>query len=257
MALPIFASEDVRTGWTTDRVLASLPLSYRPSTTTASSVAVVGGADGWPEAVASAIRDGAAGVLLIAPEPADLSPLHDLESRCPVVIDSAWASNPVITAAAAAVRSATSGSRLECRVFVGSERPPAAVLLDQLSLVRAVVSPATELRLLHRSDHGYVAEAETATLPVHLTAVRTNALPEQALLRLLTADGGIEVEIPGGDTARPGLLRVTGPAGTTLAPTLYETGHRASWRRLHRLLADHESSHDIDDLEADIRTASA
>jgi hypothetical protein len=142
-------------------------------------------------------------------------------------------------------------------VFVGRNRPLAAVLVDQLSLVRAVLSPTTELRMLHRSDHGYVAEAETTTLPVDLTAVRTDAIPEQALLRLITADGSVEVQIPSGDTAQPALLTVIGPVGATRSPTVYETGHRASWRRLHRLLTDHESSHDIDDLEADIRTASA
>lgn len=256
-ALPIFASGDVRTAWATDSVLASLPVSYCPSPTLAGSVAVVGGTAGWPIAVAAAIENGSTGVLVVAPEPADLTRLRDLDHRCPIVIDSVWASNPVIPAAAAAIRSSSSGSRLECRVFVGSKRPLDAVLVDQLSLVRAVLSPATGLRMLHRSDSGYTAEADTTTLAVDLTAVRTDALPAHALLRLITADGSVEVQIPDGHTARPALITVTGPAGATLSPTVYETGHRATWRRLHRLLTDHESSHDIDDLEADIRTASA
>jgi len=75
-------------------------------------------------------------------------------------------------------------------------------------------------------------------------------------VRLLTG-GSVEVEIPSGETARPARLTTTGPQGAMLAPTLYESGHRATWRRLHQLISVDGQSADLDDLDADIATASA
>jgi hypothetical protein len=258
-ALPIFAADDVRAGYGTDALLASLPLSYRPQADPAArGVAVVGGSANWPQAAASAIRAGATGVIVVAPDPADLSPLRAPETRdVAVVVDSPWASNPVVGSAGDAFRAAaTAGRRLECRVIARPGHSLGGVLLGQLSLIRALLGPATDLRIIHRSDHGYSAEARAGGVAVDLSAVCTDAVAEHASARLLTADGSVEVHIPAGQTAQPALLTVTGPHGATLAPTLYESGHRATWRRLHRLISDGERSTDITDLEADIRTAS-
>jgi len=193
-----------------------------------------------------------------APEPAGLSPLRspDIAGGL-VVIDSTWASNPIVASAGPAFRSAaTAGRRLECRVRVNVGRCLPAVLLDQLSLVRALLAPAEELRILHRSEHGFAGEALAAGVAVDLSATRTNAVPQRADARLLTADGSVHVLIPDGATAEPGLLTVTGPQGALLAPTIYESGHRAAWRRLHHLLTTGGHATDLDDLEADIATAS-
>jgi hypothetical protein len=248
-SLPVFAA-----GATSAGVLASLPASYHHSEAASGGVTVIGGSRGWPRAAATAIRAGAAGVIVTAPEPEDLSPLR---SGGLIVVDSIWATNPVAASAGAAFRSAASpGSRLECRVRVAVGRSLAAVLLDQLSLIRALLAPATELRILHRSEHGFVAEASAAGIAVDLSAICTDSAPQQASARLLTVDGGVHVQIPDGTTAQPALLTVTGPDGTLLAPTRYESGHRAAWRRLHHLLSTGERCTDLDDLEADIATAS-
>ena len=102
-------------------------------------VTVVGGSGNWPQAAASAIRAGATGVIVVAPDPADLSPLRAPETRdVAVVVDSPWASNPVVGSAGNAFRAAaTAGRRLECRVIARPGHPLAGVLLGQLSLVRA------------------------------------------------------------------------------------------------------------------------
>jgi hypothetical protein len=259
-ALPIFAADEVRARYGTEALLASLPLSYRPQTDPATGgVAVVGGSATWPDAVASAIRAGAAGVIVIDPEPADLSPLRAPDTkRATVVVDSPWASNPVVGSAGDAFRAAaTEGGRLECRVIVNPGRSLDGVLLGQLSLVRALSGPVTDLLVFHRSDHGYSAQARTAGVAVDLSAVCTDAVAEHASARLLTADGSVDVHIPAGQTAQPALLTVTGPHGATLAPTIYESGHRATWRRLHQLISDGERSTDIDDLEADNRAVAS
>jgi hypothetical protein len=257
-ALPIFATDDVRARYGTDALLASLPLSYRPQTDPATGgVVVVGGSANWPEEAASAIRAGTAGVIVIDPEPADLRPLRAPDTQgATVVVDAPWASNPVVGSAGDAFRAAaTAGGRLECRVIVTPGRSLDGVLLGQLSLVRALLGPVTDLLAFHRSGHGYNAQAHAYDVAVDLSAVCTDAVAEHASARLLTADGSVEVHIPAGQTAEPALLTVTGPHGTTLAPTRYESGHRATWRRLHRLISHGEQSTDIDDLEADIRAA--
>jgi hypothetical protein len=258
-SLTVSVADEVRAGYATAGALASLPISYQHGgKSAAEDVTVVGGCSGWPGAVAGAVRAGARAVIVIAPEPADLSPLRSPDcTGSLIVIDSRWASNPAVASAGAAFRSAvTAGTRFECRVLVGTARSLPAVLLDQLSLVRALLAPATELRILHRSEHGFVGEALAAGISVDLSATRTEAVPEQASARLLTAEGAVHLLIPDGGTARPALLTVTGPDGAVLAPTIYESGHRAALRRLHRLLVTDGRSTDIDDLEADITTAS-
>ena len=256
--LPVFAADDGSAGSVTAGVLASLPLSYHDSDAAPGGVAVVGGSGGWPRRVAAALRAGAGGVIVTAPEPAGLGPLRtpDVAGGL-IVVDSAWSSNPVVVPAGTAFRSAaTTGSRLECRVRVGVGRSLPAVLLNQLSLIRALLAPAEELRILHRSAHGFAGEALAGGVAVDLSATCTGAVPQRADARLLTADGGVHVAIPDGATAEPALLTMTGPQGTLLAPTIYESAHRATWRRMHHLLTTGGRATDIDDLEADIATAS-
>ena len=48
---------------------------------------------------------------------------------------------------------------------------------------------------------------------------------------------------------------MTSPDGTLLAPTLYESGHRATWRRVHELLDRQQTTTDLEDFEADRQAA--
>ena len=164
-----------------------------------------------------------------------------------VVIDSTWASNPVLAAASEALHTAIGPqSRLECRIVVRVGTDLDRALLDQLSLLRALLGPVVDLEILQRSEHGYVGEARANGVAVDLSVVCTNATPEHVTVRLLTSDGSIEVEIPSGETARPAHLTITSPSGAQIAPTLYESGHRATWRRLHRLITGGEPANDLD-----------
>ena len=140
-------------------------------------------------------------------------------------------------------------------IRVGS--PLEEALLDQLSLIRALVGGAAEVRVLTHSVHGYAAEASAAGHAIDLSVVCTDAVPECATVRLLTGDGSIDLTIPSGETARPAQLSVTGPDGAVLAPTLYESGHRATWRRVRELLDQKGTITDLEDFEADRRTAVA
>jgi hypothetical protein len=232
--------------------LATLPLSFQDPT----EIVIVDGGSDWPAEVSQAIRSGAAGILVVQPKPAEFAELLTADQSTVVVVDSTWASNPVISAAAQAFRAAaTSDTRLECRVILAPGSDFSAALLDQLTLVRALLSPLSEVRLRYRSDHGFHAEGTTdSSMTVDLSVVCTTAVPASATVRLLTSDGSVELQLPSGATAQPARLITVGPDGAVLAPTQYETGHRASLRRLRELLANAPADGlaDLGNLHADV-----
>ena len=235
--------------------LATLPLSFQDPT----GIVIVDGSRDWPTDVTHAMGSGAVGILVVQPKPIEFKDLLDADpSKVVVVVDSTWASNPVITEAAQAFRAAAAAdgsSRLECRVILppGSDFP--AALLDQLTLVRALLSPVSEVRVRYQSDHGLHAEGTTdSSMTVDLSVVCTAAVPPSATVRLLTSDGSVELQLPAGDTAQPAQLITVGPDGAVLAPTQYETGHRTSLRRLRELLANEPADGlaDLRHLHADV-----
>jgi hypothetical protein len=239
-------------------VLSSLPLSYASNGEHGSGAVIIvdGQTTAWPDAAASAIREYAAGVLVIEPRPAELGSLLSLldQHPAPVVVDSRW-TNPVLPAASVALAAASaSGSRLECRVIASPGQDQQAALLDQLSLIRRLVGPAADIHMILTSDRGYFAQAAVADLTVDLSLICTRARPESATVRLLTLDGGVELFLPSGDTAQPARLITVDQNGATGAPAIYESGHRSSWRRLRELINSGQTTEDLQDLAADIAT---
>jgi len=246
--------------------LASLPLSFRRSDGVTDSVVVVQGLPGWVEVAAAAARGGAAGIIVVGPTPADLAGLVALDQLAVAfVTDWQWSSNPAIPAAAAAFRTAalgaaalnTSGTgpnRLETRLVlpVGSDLNVA--LLEQLALVRRLVGPVDELHILDQTSRNCYAAGTTGGLEVDLSLVCTAATTSVSLTRLLTVDGSVELEVGSPTTARPARVTVTGPDGMTQLPTLYESAHRASWRRLRDQLSGIGAGSDLSDLRADTAT---
>ena len=246
-------------------VLSSLPLSYAPNGKhePGAMIIVDGQKTAWPDATATAIMESAAGVVVIGPQPAELGPLLSLldQHRVPVVVDSSW-TNPVIPVAANAFATAmTSGIRLECRMIALPGQDQQAALVDQLFLVRHLIGAASDVRLIFTSDRGYFAEAAVGpstssgrTLTVDLSVICTRARPRSATVRLLTLDGSVELFLPSGDTAQPARLITVDQNGATVAPALYESGHRSSWRRLWELINSGEKTTDLQDLAVDIAT---
>ena len=216
--------------------LATLPLSFPEPT----GVVFVDGDPSWPAKLLRAMRSGAtAGIVLVRPAPVEFAELLGAEPSTPVVIDSPWVSNPTTGLAAQAFGSvATSSCRVECRVVVEPGADFATALLDQMVLIRTVLGQVTQLRIRHVSERALHADGLTDTsVAIDFTIVGTAGLPSSANLRLLTPEGSVELLIPSTDTAQPARLTTVGPAGAVLAPTHYETSHRASLRRLRELQA--------------------
>lgn len=228
--------------------LATLPLSFPVP----AEVTIVDGSGEWPAEVRRALKVGASAIVLVHPRPAEFVDLL----TAPVLVDSPWASNPVVESAAPLLHVAD-GNRIECRVIAGPDADLTSSLLDELTLIRALRGPVQQLTVRHRSDHGLYAEGSTDDgVRVDFGVVRTAVVPTSATVRLLTADGSIELQIPSGDTAQPARLTVVGPDGAVLAPTIYETGHRATLRRLHDT-APADRLTDLNHLYDDVQVALA
>lgn len=203
-------------------VLASLPRSFVLAEAADAEVVVVDGRlPGWPGEV-SADRQ----VVVVDP-----CPVEGFTQGAPFLLDTPWGSNPACALAADALRVAA-WKRLECRSVVGSGTNLRHELLRLACLVRAVGVAVTLLRLLFSSADGLAALGRSGDRTVDFSVTVTEALPAAAHLRALTADGGIELAIPGGGTAAPAELVVTDASGAHLAPTLWENGHRATWRQV-------------------------
>jgi hypothetical protein len=233
--------------------LPTLPLSFPDPT----GVVFVDGDPGWPVELRRAMQSGPAGIVLVHPVPTDFADLLTADASAAVVIDSQWASNPAVSLAAPAFRrAAANGGRVGCRVTLEPGSDFAIALLDQVVLIRALLRPVTDLRVRHLSDRTLHAEGRTDAAVVDFSIVCTSALPPSAIVRLLTTDGSVVLQLPSGDTAQPARLTTVGPDGAVLAPTHYETGHRASLRRLREMHAA-EGMADLRRLHADVMTTTA
>lgn len=250
---PITVRADRGTSDTAAAVLASLPVSYAPAQMADSpAVSIVDGGVGWPRQVREALDVGARGVIVVHPEPLDVESLTGVST--PVVLDSIWAGNPAVAAAADSFHGASTSAQLvECRIVTAPGRSPAACLLDAATLLRAVISPLSRLELLARDSTSFIAIGEIGRLGVGVSLLTSTGVAPHAYLRTLTDDGGVEITIPHPGTARPAEVVITDQTGTRTLPTLWESSHRATWRRTHELVRAGDPCTDLVDLAADLR----
>ncbi|MFH8897924.1 hypothetical protein ACH4HG_16260 [Streptomyces coeruleorubidus] len=240
---------DVYADADTAAVLATLPLSFRPVTVDRVPVRALSGGRGWVDTAAAAVQDGAVGLVVRHPapaDPADVLVLAELAGKhgTAVVLDSPWAGTPTAARAAEALRDtadADPASAIECRLSLPTDHDLGQALLDQLALLRVLGSSADEIRTHLRTERGVLATATAGGRTGLLGIVLTDALAPTASVRLIGAGRAVHLQIPSWRTARPALLTVTSPDGSHTWPTHYESPHRAAWRRLHRLLSASES----------------
>lgn len=231
------------------QVVASLPVSLHPSDDGAAALVAIAGSSGWTERAHAAISSGARGILVIGPSPEDVAALRERAeaSGVPVVIDTEWAHNPAVGVAAphfAAHNDAD--SLLEARVNAPVGADVDQVLLAQLALIRAAAEPVVSLAYARRNKRGYDALAQLAGGgQASLTAILTDAIPQTASLRIIKPRNAVTLALPGAGTAAPGKVTVSRPEGATLLPTLWESAHRAAWRRLHALVDAGQTCDDL------------
>jgi hypothetical protein len=217
--------------------VASLPASFGPAAAgDTARISAIGGAPGWTTEAIKSIDGGALGIVVVSPVPENTAALLGAAEAAgvAVVLDQRWASNPGLVPAEDAVRSvAGRAAMLDTVATAAAGTDPERLLTEHLAVVVRVTGQLDALRVLRRGTHGYTVSGRlTNGAPVSLLGVLSNARPGGVDFRLYTDDGGVSIAVPEPLAAWPAEVRATGPQGEILLPTLYESAHRTTWRRL-------------------------
>lgn len=217
--------------------VASLPATFGPvAAGETARISALEGAPGWTAEAIKAIDAGASGIVVVNPVPENTAALRDAAeaSGAAVVLDQRWASNPGLAGAEEAVRTvAGRATMLDTVATAAAGTDPQRLLTEHLAAVVRVTGKLNALRVVCRGPHGYTVCARLANgAPVSLQGVLSDARRAGVDFRLYTDDGGVSIAVPEPTAAWPAEVRATGPQGELLLPTLYESAHRATWRRL-------------------------
>jgi hypothetical protein len=223
-------------------VWASLPVSLTRAPAKARLAAVDGRSADWLETLQNAIQPGTAGVLVVRPAAGASEPdiraiaTAAADAGTIVAVQATWAANPAVAPFARAVSERLSDVALiDSVVQLGGTGTCswADVLLDQLTLMRAVIGPLELARFAAQHEHGYTLDGAIGASTVAMSAVRSAALPQNARLAAYGATAEAHLIVPTVSTAIPATAWFVDSAGAVMQPTWYEAASRASWRRLH------------------------
>lgn len=234
-------------------VIASLPTSLvAAESTEAADLFAVHGGSGWLQRTAECLRHKTRGLLIVHPTPVLANQVPDVSSL-PVVVDYRFAGNPAVAAAAEAFVGWPADALIEIAATNHDASELGATLLDQLATLRRLGQPLADLHRLNWTGSGYYLRASTtAGSPVLLSAHVTSGTKASLRVRGLTADTAVELVLPDSASARPAALVITTPSGATMMPTLWESSHRAAWRRLHAAVAGTRLTTDLTELRSDL-----
>jgi hypothetical protein len=126
-----------------------------------------------------------------------------------------------------------------------------ALLADQLAAVLQAGVDVRQLKVIQRSTNGYTVVGKLANgAPAALQGITTASVPATASISLLTSTGRTDITLPDPSAAWPAQIRSVTPAGATVLPTIYESAHRHSWRRLRSQLEAGGPSPDLHQFSA-------
>jgi hypothetical protein len=242
--LRVQAGPDVEQAGAVGAVVASLPVSFAPAGGVPDVVALAGTA-GWTAAATEAVRSGVRGVVVVDPvaeHPAALAAAA-AEAATAVVLDQTWAGNPALAESQAAARTAIATALAEAVLLdsVACGVPgtdPKVLLTRHLGAVLACGVELEDLRVIQRNANGYtVIGSLPGGAPAALQGITTSSLPATATVSVLTASGRADITLPDASAGWPAEVRSVTAAGATTFPTLYESAHRHSWRRLRAAVA--------------------
>jgi hypothetical protein len=261
--LSVYANPQAEAAGAVSAVVASLPLSFRPSAFFAPAAAApdagtpdviaVAGHAGWTGRAADAIRGGAKGVVVSAPvaeDPAELSGVADAAGAV-VVLDRQWAGNVALASSSENVHGVIADALkdavlLDSVAVAAPGTDPLRLLTEQFAVLLQCGIEVHNVRMVQRHGNGYtVAGVLTGGVPVALQGILTSALPATATVSILTSAGRADVVLPDPAAAWPAEIRTVTAEGATTLPTLYESSHRTSWSRVHAHLSSGNPANDL------------
>lgn len=235
--LLVHAGPDAERDGAVGAVVASLPVSFAPARNVPDVVALAGTA-GWTASATEAVRKGTRGVVVVDPVAEDPAALAAAaaEAGTTVILDQVWAGNPALTESAArdAIAGALADAVLLDSVAWGTPGTDTGVLLTRhLAAVLACGVELSGLRVIQRSANGYtVIGSLPGGAPAALQGITTSAVPATATVSVLTSSGRADITLPDASAGWPAVVRSVTSAGAATFPTIYESAHRHSWRRL-------------------------
>lgn len=237
--LTVQAGPDAEQTGAVGAVVASLPVSFAPAGSQPDVVALAGTA-GWTADAADAVRGGIRGVVVVDPVAEDPAALAAAaaEAGTAVVLDQAWAGNPVLAESQSAVRNAIADALADA-VLLDSVAwgvpgtDPEVLLTRHLAAVLACGVELAGLRIIQRNANGYtVIGSLPGGAPAALQGITTSSVPATATVSVLTSSGRADITLPDASAGWPAEVRSVTSAGAASFPTIYESAHRHSWRRL-------------------------
>jgi hypothetical protein len=212
-------------------VWASLPSTLRPRPD-AELVAVSGATTDWPARLADAARTPARAIVLLDPVPVPADQVRALADTIgiPVAVRTEWAIDPAVTAFTAQWSGEVGGIVRGLAVREGGAA--AALLLDQLALLRAAVGPLSTIAHARFDQHGHtIVGALASGDPVHLQGVRSGAAG-WARVTALGPEHEHVLEVSSPQPGTPGSATRYAVPGDLRLPTVHEDRDRALWRRM-------------------------
>ncbi|KUM36778.1 hypothetical protein [Arthrobacter sp. EPSL27] len=238
-------------------VIASLPVSFAPHPATPASAApdvtAVAGHAGWTRRAAEAILAGSRAVVVTAPAAEDPQALAVVaeENGAAVVLDQRWAGSPALAPSHDAARAVVTEA-LEDAVLLDSVaicapgEDPLTLMADHLAAVLQSGVDLDGLKVVQRSSSGYTLAGKLPNgAPAALQGIATASVPAAATISILTSTGRTDITLPDPSAAWPAEVRSVTASGSTTLPTIYESAHRRSWRRVRRLLSTGRPSTDL------------
>lgn len=228
MSAALTVSHSLRTIPAVARTIASLPMSLA-YTDGPGELAAISGDPGWSVRLTAALAAGARGAIVLEPAPEE-PPTVDI----PVVLQRTFVSSPGLSAFAEAVGRLHPSALLEVRTVSRAEEPADVVLMRGLGLVRTGLGGSARDVQIVAANSGHLAARAVAHdgRPVMLTHRITVGRECDATLRAFDTTSRVDAAIPSEHTARPVRVTRVDADGASEAPTRFESGTRASWRRL-------------------------
>jgi hypothetical protein len=240
-------------------VLASLPNSYRLVERDA-DVVLTSGTDA--AAANRAVAGGARAVVVDQPGRLSIDELAALEKLADQQ-DCIVVPAPVYAPRLAASPDLLDGAQIDLvESTITSSDEPRASLVEQLALVRQVVSSVATVRALHVSASHYAVEATMADRPrshVILNGVASAGGAEEVSLRAIGVDRHLSIRIDAGPLARPAEIDLFDGGGRRSPWPVHQHAHRITLASLHALVTTGQGfvGYPVQHLRQDVALADA
>ncbi|SDD81767.1 hypothetical protein SAMN05444678_1246 [Sphingomonas sp. YR710] len=222
---------------------------------------VLPGRSGWCGLATEAIESGIRRIMVIDPGPENITPIGDLALRvrshdAMLVLSESFADNPGVAPFHAALDGPM--TFLSLTAYAACSVEDRAARFEQLRLARAL--GISEIAFTDaQTGRGSTMALGTGLrarkdVMLRMTALATSGLSARHCVSAFADDILASLIIYPADCARPSEGSVTTPAHRLHLPTIFETPHRAT---LRRLLAGKEASRSLADFEADVRLLDA